>query len=96
MEQKDRIGKESQSINNFMNKMRLMHFEIQEINPERATNPTLKEMQMHEFANLEGNISCVSNSRCINPYIIHYKNDLFFVKILFCDPLTFLGDVNKV
>ena len=63
-------------------------FKIQEILPERFANPINKRGHSTSlfirFASLEGNISCILNSVCINLYITcHKMSCFFFLRILF-------------
>ena len=62
-------------------------FKIQEIIPKRFAknqiNKSVHSMSLFiRFASLEGNISCILKSVCINFYIIYHKND-FYLQILF-------------
>ena len=44
-----------------------------------------------KFASLEGSISCILNSLCINLYVTFHKND-FFLRILFN---AYSNDISK-
>ena len=70
--------------------------------PERFANPINKRVHSTSlfriFASLEGNISCILNSVCINLYITYHRNDLFFFSFFFLSQTLFYAfsiDVNK-
>ena len=77
---------------------RLMHpeFKIQEVFPERFANPINKRLSVFiRFASLEGNISCVLNSKCINFHILHIIKWFLFLQSLFYTVLAFSNDIIK-
>ena len=59
----------------------MLSLKYRKIFPKRFANPMHKRVHntrlFIRFASLEGTISCILNSVCINLYTIYHKHDLF-------------------